>query len=107
MKLIVISDEDCFDKEHEKLYEEIAERGCVLSEYPPGTVPRVYNFPKRNRLIAGLSDELYVIDAGRNGGALSTVDFSRKYGRGVIVCEWIDKEDCQHQLDNHGAGIFS
>ena len=42
----------CYPKEHEKLYEEIVEHGCVLSEYPPGTVPREYNFPKRNRLIA-------------------------------------------------------
>ncbi len=76
----------CYPKEHEKLYEEIAEHGCILSEYPPGTLPREYNFPKRNRLIAGLSDKLYVIDAGRNSGALSTVDYSRKYGREVIMC---------------------
>ncbi len=76
----------CYPKEHGRLYEEIAEHGCVLSEYPPGTPPREYYFPKRNRLIAGLSDELYVIDAGRNSGALSTADFSRKYGRGVVVC---------------------
>lgn len=76
----------CYPREHEKLYEEIAEHGCVLSEYPPGTVPREYNFPKRNRLIAGLSDKLYVIDAGRNSGALSTVSYSIKYGREVIMC---------------------
>lgn len=76
----------CYPKEHRKLYEEITEHGCVLSEYPPGTQPRGYYFPKRNRLIAGLSDELYVIDAGRNSGALSTVEYSFKYGRTVIMC---------------------
>ena len=76
----------CYPKEHEKLYAEIAEHGCILSEYPPGTPPREYNFPKRNRLIAGLSDKLYVIDAGRNSGALSTVDHSKEYGRKVIMC---------------------
>lgn len=75
----------CYPKEHEKLYEEIAEHGCVISEYPPGTLPREYYFPKRNRLIAGLSDKLYVIDAGRNSGALSTVEYSLKYGREVIM----------------------
>ena len=75
----------CYPKEHEKLYEEIAEHDCALSEYPPGTPPREYNFPKRNRLIAGLSDELYVIDAGRNSGTLSTLEFSRQYGREVIM----------------------
>ena len=76
----------CYPKEHIKLYESIAERGCILSEYVPGTLPRDYHFPKRNRLIAALSDKLYVIDAGRNSGALSTVEHSRKYGRKVIMC---------------------
>ncbi len=76
----------CYPIEHEKLYEEIAEHGCLISEYPPGTLPRQYNFPKRNRLIAALTDKLYVIDAGRNSGTVSTVDYSKKYGREVIMC---------------------
>jgi DNA protecting protein DprA len=75
----------CYPKEHERLYEEIAIHGCVLSEYPPGTPPMEYNFPRRNRLIAGLSDRLYVIDAGRNSGTSSTVEYSRKYGREIIA----------------------
>ena len=76
----------CYPKEHEKLYEEISGHGCVLSEYPPGTSPREYYFPKRNRLIAGMSDKLYVIDAGRNSGALSTVEYGIKYDQEVIIC---------------------
>ncbi|MBQ9438320.1 MAG: DNA-processing protein DprA [Lachnospiraceae bacterium] len=75
----------CYPKEHEKLHEEIAERGCVLSEYPPGTPLREYYFPKRNHLIAGLSDKLYVIDAGRNSGTLSTVDYSKNTA-GKLSC---------------------
>ena len=74
----------CYPKEHERLYEEIIANGCVLSEYPPGTVPKAYMFPDRNRLIAGLSDTLYVIDAGKNSGTRTTIDFCRKYGRTVI-----------------------
>lgn len=73
----------CYPKEHGRLYEEIAERGCIVSEYPPGTIPREYNFPRRNRLIAALSDKLYVIEAGRNSGTRSTVENSKKYGREV------------------------
>ena len=76
----------CYPKEHERLYEEIAKHGCIVSEYPPQTQPREYNFPKRNRLIAALSDKLYVIDAGRNSGTNSTVEYSRNYGREVIMC---------------------
>ena len=79
----------CYPKEHEKLYEKIAEQGCILSEYPLGTLPRRYNFPKRNRLIAALSDKLYVIDPDRNSGTISTVESSKKYGREVIGLKFI------------------
>lgn len=73
----------CYPKEHERLYEEISEHGCIISEYSPGTEPREYRFPKRNRLIAALSDRLYVIEAGRNSGTKSTVEKGREYGREV------------------------
>ncbi len=75
----------CYPKEHFSLYETVAEHGCILSEYPPGTIPREYLFPKRNRIIAGLSDRLYVIDAGRNSGTQSTIKSSQKYSREVSV----------------------
>ena len=79
----------CYPREHEKLYEEIVGSGCILSEYPPGTVPREYYFPLRNRLIAALSDWLYVIEAGRHSGTVSTVESGEKYGREVkreLIC---------------------
>ena len=74
----------CYPKEHEKLYEEIISHGCILSEYPPKTEPREYLFPKRNRLIAALSDEIYVIDTGRHSGTETTVQAAGEYGRRVI-----------------------
>ena len=73
----------CYPKEHVRLYEEIIRSGTVLSEYPPGTEPQRYMFSNRNRLIAGLSDKLYVIDAGRNSGTRTTVEAGRRYGRKV------------------------
>ncbi|MCR5001202.1 MAG: DNA-protecting protein DprA [Lachnospiraceae bacterium] len=73
----------CYPKEHMKLYEKLTRQGCILSEYPPGTPPREYMFPKRNRIIAALSDVLYVIDAGRNSGTVSTVENAKKYFRKV------------------------
>ncbi len=75
----------CYPKEHDKLYSAIAEQGCIVSEYPPGTQPRQYYFPKRNRIIAALSDSLYVIDAGRNSGTESTVEYARRYGKLVLM----------------------
>ncbi|MCR5508183.1 MAG: DNA-protecting protein DprA [Lachnospiraceae bacterium] len=71
----------CYPIEHEDLYNEIIRKGCILSEYPPGTNPRKYMFPARNRLIAALSDKLYVIEAGRNSGTESTIRSCIKYGR--------------------------
>ena len=75
----------CYPKEHERLYEMIAEKGCILSEYPPETGPREYLFPKRNRLIAALSDKLYVLEAGRNSGTNTTVEKAEEYGRKVLL----------------------
>ncbi len=74
----------CYPKEHDKLYEMVVENGCVLSEYLPGTTPRNYMFPKRNRLIAALSDVLYVVDIGTHSGTETTVEACRTYKRKII-----------------------
>ena len=74
----------CYPAEHQALYDEIASHGCILSEYPPGTHPRSYQFPRRNRLIAALSDELLVIDAGQKSGTQTTVMDCERYGRRVV-----------------------
>ena len=69
----------CYPKEHQILYEAIIRTGCILSEYPPGTSPTSYNFPLRNRIIAALSDELCIIDAGKNSGTNYTVSAFHGY----------------------------
>ena len=65
--------------EHTDLFDKICEYGMILSEYPPGTKARPYHFPRRNRLIAAWSDEMYIIGAGRNSGTRSTVKCFREY----------------------------
>lgn len=60
------------------LIEKIAERGAVISEYPPDTGARY--FGERNRIIAGLSDEVYVTEAPDGSGALITAQIARRYG---------------------------
>lgn len=77
----------CYPGEHMKLYAEIERHGCILSEYPPGTEPKAYSFPRRNRLIAALSDLVYVIDVGRNSGTASTVSYCGKYKRPVRMID--------------------
>lgn len=75
----------CYPREHERLYEEMITRGCVLSECLPGTEPRGYLFPRRNRLIAALSDEVHIIDVGRHSGTETTVEKCMEYGRKVVM----------------------
>jgi DNA processing protein len=69
---------------HRELAEQIAQNGAVLSDYPPGTKPDAKNFPPRNRIIAGLSKGVVVIEAPNRSGALITVDFAADYGRDVF-----------------------
>ena len=70
----------CYPSEHYSLYQALVSHGCILSEYPPGTVPKGFRFPVRNRIIAGLSDQLWVIGAGRSSGTQTTVEACQKYG---------------------------
>ena len=75
----------CYPAEHQGLYEKIVKKGCIISEYPPGSKPRQYMFPQRNRLIAALSDELYVVDAGAKSGTETTIASCIAYGGGREV----------------------
>lgn len=67
------------------LHAEIASTGCVVSEMPPGSAPRRWAFPARNRLIAGLSRGTVVIEGGERSGSLITADFAADLGRFVAA----------------------
>lgn len=75
----------CYPEEHYLLYEEMQSSGGVLSEFPPGTIPRAGNFPMRNRIISGLSDVVIVIEAREKSGSLITVDMALEQGREVFA----------------------
>ena len=59
--------------------------GCILSEYPPGTEPLKFRFPRRNRIISGLSRSVVVVEAPEKSGALITADFALEQGRDLLV----------------------
>lgn len=73
-----------YPAEHAQLTEEIAESGAILSEYPLGTKPEGRHFPRRNRLLSGLSVATLVIEAGEGSGTLSTVKFALEQNREVL-----------------------
>lgn len=73
-----------YPRRSEKLLEEIASSGCIISEYPPGAHPSQYTFPERNRIIAGMSVAVVVVEAAQRSGALITADFALSQGREVL-----------------------
>lgn len=75
----------CYPSEYRELYQEIAEKGGLISEYPIGTQPRGQLFPPRNRIISGLSEGVLVIEAKYRSGTLITVDMALEQGRNVYA----------------------
>jgi DNA processing protein len=74
-----------YPQENKKLYHQIAESGLVISEYPLGTKPDAQNFPRRNRIISGLSIGTLVVETRINGGAISTANYALDQGREVFA----------------------
>ena len=64
-----------------KLFKRIVEDGAIISEYPPRMPPMPGQFPRRNRIIAGLSKAVVVVEAGSKSGALYTANFALEYKR--------------------------
>ena len=75
----------CYPRENRKLYEQIAEKGLLISELPPGKEPMPYTFPMRNRIISGISDATCVVEAGTGSGALITAERAAVQGRDVFA----------------------
>ena len=73
-----------YPKENEKLYHEILKNdGLIISEYIVGTKPEKTNFPRRNRIISGISDAVIVVEAGAKSGSLITANYAINQGKEV------------------------
>lgn len=74
-----------YPPEHAELADRICVRGALVSEFPRGMPPLPHHFPKRNRIISGLSLAVVVVEAAQGSGSLITADFALEQGRAVLA----------------------
>ncbi|MCC3155538.1 DNA-processing protein DprA [Hymenobacter sp. BT770] len=96
---------------HRKTAEKMREQGGLLTEFAFGTQPDRYNFPARNRIIAGLSDGTVVVEAAIKGGALITAELALSYDRDVLAVPGnlgsAASEGCNALIKNNKAALYS
>lgn len=96
---------------HKKTAEQIQETGILMSEYAPGSTMVPGNFPARNRIIAGLSDALIVVEAAEKGGALITAEIAYSYNKDVFAVpgnlQSPFSEGCNQLIKKMKASIYT
>lgn len=98
-----------YPPEHAALYEQIVARGGILSEYAPDVAPRPGFFPMRNRIIAGLSDVMLIIEAKEKSGSLITADCALELGKDIYAVPGRITDPLSagcNRLIRQGAGIL-
>ena len=98
-----------YPTDHRGLRGQLEINGCCLTEFPPGTSPRKFHFPRRNRLIAGLVQAVGVVEAPLRSGALVTAYLGLDYNREVFAVPGpVDLETSRgcHLLLKEGAHLL-
>lgn len=99
-----------YPPENVNLFQQIENEGLIVSEYVVGTQIQPGNFPARNRIISGISDDLIVVEASEKSGALITVDYALEQGKNIYVVPGnIDsyKSKGTNELIKNGALVYT
>jgi DNA processing protein len=96
---------------HMSVARQMFKSGGLISEYPYDTVPEAHFFPERNRIIAGMSDLVIIIEAAKKGGALITAEYANTYNREVFAIPGnlndSFSQGCNHLIKTHKAHILT
>jgi DNA processing protein len=99
-----------YPKEHAAIANKMMEAGGLLTEYRKGTIPDRGNFPKRNRIVAGLSDATIVIESAIRGGSMITANIANNYNRDVFAIPGRignkQSEGCNHLIKINKAHLL-
>ncbi len=101
--------DEIYPKENRSLYEDIKNKGCIISEFPLHTQPLRQNFPRRNRIIAGLSKATLVIEADIKSGSLITARLTEEQSKPVFAVPgeiFQKRSKGTNKLISDGAYIF-
>jgi DNA processing protein len=99
-----------YPSQHRSIAARMVDAGGLLSEYPSGTIPDREHFPMRNRIIAGMSDAIVVIESGESGGSIITAKMANNYNKDVFAYPGRvnDKMSlgCLHLIKTHQANLM-
>jgi DNA processing protein len=95
---------------HDGTAHEMLDNGGWVTDFMSGTIPERENFPKRNRIIAGLSDAVIIVEAAARGGALITAEYANSYNRDVFAVPGNLKNTfsvgCNNLIKTHKAALL-
>ena len=96
--------------QNKTLAKHMTDHGGLLTDFPSNTIPDKQNFPKRNRIVAGICDALIVVESGRKGGSLITAELANSYNKDVFAFPGkttdIKSEGCNYLIKQNKASLI-
>lgn len=100
-----------YPSQNKSLAKQMIENGGLLTDFKSGSNPDKQNFPKRNRIVAGISDAVVVIESGLKGGSLITAELANSYNKDVFAIPGRvtdqKNEGCNYLIKNNKAGLIT